>query len=427
MQHGAGHRHQRQRDRRRRALRRRSRRPRASTRRSAAAAACRLRSAASARRGRRDPAGRRNRHRRLAHRRPTGTDFALTRHRPSGNLDQSFGTDGIATTDLGGDDDQAFDAALLPDGGIVAVGRTDAAGFLKHRLRGRALHRRRHARTRASATAGIVTTAFAGDGDQAERRRRPADGKIVVAGFALSAPASTTTSRSPATTPTARSTRASAPTGSSPPTSARARRAPARSAIQPDGKIVVAGDRRRGHRARALPAQRHARRHLRQRRHDGHRPRLRTTPTASPLTPGGQILIAGSTVGATRQPRLPARRLHAPTARSTSAFGHFGVRHHRRRGGDDFAENLLVDAQGRIVLVGRATSATILDMALVRYNPDGTLDASFDGDGLLTSIFTARRVRPGRRARRRRRIVAPVHRQRRRHRVRAHARQSVIR
>ena len=31
-----------------------------------------------------------------------GTDFALTRNDPYGNLDQSFGTDGIATTDLGG-------------------------------------------------------------------------------------------------------------------------------------------------------------------------------------------------------------------------------------------------------------------------------------------------------------------------------------
>jgi hypothetical protein len=30
------------------------------------------------------------------------TDFALTRHDQAGNLDHTFGTDGIATTDLGG-------------------------------------------------------------------------------------------------------------------------------------------------------------------------------------------------------------------------------------------------------------------------------------------------------------------------------------
>jgi uncharacterized delta-60 repeat protein len=49
-----------------------------------------------------------------------------------------------------------------------------------------------------------------------------------------------------------------------------------------------------------------------------------------------------------------------------------------------------VDTQGRIVLVGRATSTTILDMALVRYQPDGTLDTSFDGNGMLTVDFHGR-------------------------------------
>ena len=42
------------------------------------------------------------------------------------------------------------------------------------------------------------------------------------------------------------------------------------------------------------------------------------------------------------------------------------------------------------MLVGRASSATILDMALVRYQPDGTLDTSFDGDGILTAEFHGR-------------------------------------
>jgi hypothetical protein len=45
-----------------------------------------------------------------------------------------------------------------------------------------------------------------------------------------------------------------------------------------------------------------------------------------------------------------------------------------------------VGAAGRIVL-GRATSPTILDMALARYDPDATLDAGFDGDGILSAEF----------------------------------------
>ena len=73
-----------------------------------------------------------------------------------------------------------------------------------------------------------------------------------------------------------------------------------------------------------------------------------------------------------------------------TGFGDHGAVRTDVGGGDDFAENLLVDSHGRFVLVGRATSATILDMALVRYGPDGTPDASFDGDGIVTADFHGR-------------------------------------
>ena len=58
-------------------------------------------------------------------------DLALTRHDASGRLDTSFGAGGIVTTDLGGKDDEGYDAGLLPDGGIVVAGRTDVAGVQK--------------------------------------------------------------------------------------------------------------------------------------------------------------------------------------------------------------------------------------------------------------------------------------------------------
>jgi uncharacterized delta-60 repeat protein len=56
-------------------------------------------------------------------------------------------------------------------------------------------------------------------------------------------------------------------------------------------------------------------------------------------------------------------------------------------GGFDSADDLVVDADGRIVVVGRASSPTVTDMALVRYKADGTLDGAFDGDGILTADF----------------------------------------
>jgi uncharacterized delta-60 repeat protein len=56
-------------------------------------------------------------------------DFALARYRPNGRLDRSFGQDGVVLTDFGGESlDVANAIAVRPDGGIVAVGSSDAAG-----------------------------------------------------------------------------------------------------------------------------------------------------------------------------------------------------------------------------------------------------------------------------------------------------------
>jgi uncharacterized delta-60 repeat protein len=114
---------------------------------------------------------------------PAGADFALTRHDAAGNLDHGFGTDGIAATDLGGADDVAYDAALTPDGGIVAVGRTDAAGFTNPDF-GVVRYGPGGTPDGGFGTAGIVKTDILGGGDQANAVGVQPDGKIVVAGFA---------------------------------------------------------------------------------------------------------------------------------------------------------------------------------------------------------------------------------------------------
>lgn len=56
-----------------------------------------------------------------------GRNFGVARVDQSGNLDPTFGTDGIATVDFGGNDD--VDAILIQDTGeILTVGTTDAGG-----------------------------------------------------------------------------------------------------------------------------------------------------------------------------------------------------------------------------------------------------------------------------------------------------------
>ena len=154
------------------------------------------------------------------------------------------------------------------------------------------------------------------------------------------------TSRSPATTrSTARSTiPASGRTATARRTSGAARTSRTGSPLQADGKIVVAGDDAMTRTSRS-PA---------------------TTPTARSTRPSrgdGKQTNELRRRAATSPPAWRSR----PTARSSSA-GHAFTRH---------ASN---------------------DFALARYNPDGSLDTSFSGDGKQTTDFGSNDLADGDRA-----------------------------
>jgi uncharacterized delta-60 repeat protein len=319
-----------------------------------------------------------------------GNDFALTRHDASGNLDLGFGTSGIRTTDLGGADDEAYDAALTPDGGVVVVGRTDAAGLANIDF-GVVRYGPDGTPDGGFGSGGIVKTDILGGGDQANAVAVQPDGKIVVAGFA-------TRSGIDGDFAVVRYNANGTPdqsfgTAGIVTTDLGTRSDDARAiAIQPDGKIVVAGS--AGDNGDDIALVRYL--------SDGHpdmsfgQAGIRITDLGSDdvangvaLTASGQILVAGYTLG----PKINRDFLLARyTADGTldASFGDHGAVKTDVGGGDDFAENLVVDASGRVVVVGRATSATILDMALVRYLPGGGLDTSFDGDGILAADFHGR-------------------------------------
>jgi len=52
---------------------------------------------------------------------------------------------------------------------------------------------------------------------------------------------------------------------------------------------------------------------------------------------------------------------------------------------DDYAHDVAVQKDGKIVLVGKTWGGTTDNVALVRYNADGSLDVSFDGNGKKTT------------------------------------------
>jgi uncharacterized delta-60 repeat protein len=56
-------------------------------------------------------------------------------------------------------------------------------------------------------------------------------------------------------------------------------------------------------------------------------------------------------------------------------------------GGGDAANGVAIQANGKIVAVGRDGSSAGRDFALARYNPNGSLDTTFSGDGKQTTDF----------------------------------------
>jgi uncharacterized delta-60 repeat protein len=58
-------------------------------------------------------------------------------------------------------------------------------------------------------------------------------------------------------------------------------------------------------------------------------------------------------------------------------------------GADDGANGVAVQADGTIVAAGQSSAGVLadLDFALARYNPDGSLDPTFDGDGRVVTDF----------------------------------------
>jgi len=245
------------------------------------------------------------------------SDFGLARYNPNGSLDASFSGDGKQTTDFGGFD-EATGVALQGDGKIFVVGQTALSDFALARYNPN----------------GSLDTSFSGDGkqrtdfggdDRATGVALQEDGKIIAAGggaddFALARymPDGTldTSFSGDGKETTDFFGGVDEATGV---------------ALQGDGKIVAVG--RAGGGGFALAR----------------------------YNPNGSLDTSFSGDG-----------------KETTDFG----------GVDDGAGGVALQGDGKIVAVGRAGNILATqDFALARYNPDGTLDTSFSGDGKLTTNF----------------------------------------
>jgi uncharacterized delta-60 repeat protein len=251
-------------------------------------------------------------------------DFGLARYNPDGSLDHSFSGDGRQTTDFGGRD-EAQDVALQNDGKIVVVGQGGSDDFAIARYN-------TDGSLDSSFSGDGMLTTYVGDSAVAYAVVIQSDGKILAAGqgggvfgFAL---ARYNTDGSPDTSFSGDGIQTMTGAGFEWATGV---------ALQPGGKIVVAGVKSAG-------------------TYDNHDFGLIR------YLPGGAIDMSFSGNGM-----------------QSTDFG-----------GNDFANGMTIGPDGKIVVVGHVDSdwsQVTGDLGVARYNPNGSLDRTFSGDGKQTTDF----------------------------------------
>src|SRR2546423_1755792 len=106
--------------------------------------------------------------------------------------------------------------------------------------------------------------------------------------------------------------------------------------------------------------------------------------SAVAVQPDGKIVVAGPTVVSGKGWSFGVVRYN-PDGTLDPGFGAGGKVVTGIGTGDDTPTAVALQQDGKIVVAGSSASIGRSDFAVVRYNPDGTLDTNFDGDGKATT------------------------------------------
>jgi len=260
-------------------------------------------------------------------------DFAVARYNADGTLDTSFDNDGKVTTEIGSGDDYGQSVAIQSDGKIVVAGYSNNGSNHDFAL---ARYNTDGSVDYGFGGSGKVTTDFSGNHDYGYGVAIQSDGKIVAAGYILNgsyydfALARYNTNGSLDTSFDGDTSMPGYPGNGKVTTAVGSENNYGHGvAIQSDGKIVVAGYSDNG----ANP--------------DFAVVRYNTDGSLDDLFDGDGI--------------------------TTTAVG----------SGGDYGISVAIQTDGKIVEVGYSDTGPNPDFAVVRYNTDGSLDDSFDGDILM--------------------------------------------
>jgi len=320
-------------------------------------------------------------------------DFALARYNSNGSLDTTFGTSGRVTTDIGSPYEEATAVAVQPDGKIVVAGGAVFGLFNDFVL---VRYNSNGTLDTTFGTGGKVITNLAGVSAQAYSVAVQRDGKIVVAGeanvgggydFAL------VRYNSNGTLDASFGSRGQVFTDFGTAQQGFSFAQASALALQPDGKIVLAGQ--------AFLRQDYdfalARYNINGTLDTsfGSGGRVSTdfaTPNAGAnsvaIQPDGMIVAGG------------LAKSHLALVRYTTRGGldlNFGLggKVNTALGLNDSVDSLAIKGDGKIVAVGQTfnSSDSSYHYALVQYNSLGALDTSFGTVGKVTPVFGSSRER----------------------------------
>jgi uncharacterized delta-60 repeat protein len=325
-----------------------------------------------------------------------GKDFTVVRYLPDGRLDPAFGRGGTVTTKVGTLGVRgAGAAALQPDGRIIVAGGSHAAGddftlvrYLSNGALDLSFGRR-----------GVVQTDFAQNDERIEDVVLQADGKIVAAGWTRTLPGALYRFALARYLPNG-SLDTSFGTGGKVVTALSQGYDQAYGvALQPDGKIVLAGYSTGVAAARYNPDGT-----LDTAPDTGFGPVVDATTGARAgfviipvgdlpqardvaIQPDGRIVAAGFTVQPGSQDHDFVLVRYTPDGGLDPTWNGTGIVTTDflpgTQDGVDAALGVSVLADGKILAAGAAAGR----FALARYNPDGTLDAGFGTGGLVATAI----------------------------------------
>ena len=314
-------------------------------------------------------------------------DFAVVRYNADGSLDTGFGTGGQVTTAIGAGHDYGYAVAIQADGKIVVAGAsTNGADFDVAVVR----YNTDGSLDTGFGTGGKLTTAIGAGQDHGYAVAIQADGKIVVAGYANTGGA--LFDFAAVRYNTDGSLDAGFGTGGKVTTVIGASYSAGQSvAIQTDGKIVVAGYVHTGGYDDIAVVRYNADGSLDAAFGTGGQVTtaigtLSEDGYSVAIQDDGKIVVAGVTQITVSDYDFALVRYNADGSLDTG-FGTGGKVTTSFSTGKDYGYSVAIQADGKMVVAGYAYNGADFDIAVARYNADGSLDTGFGTGGQVTTAI----------------------------------------